>query len=801
MGSDFKKELDNLAEKGPDIAKVLKNSTETFEKYFQDGFTEEFSWLNLNTFPDLRLDNLDSLLDKLRSALKLASPCVEEANEMVSKLNNLNAKVESIKDKMKSISVTRDFSNLCDLERRINDNYSKLKCVEELKNHLNPRVFDYYRMDLRDDEYEEFIKIIQSAESLKKSREFCYSLKKLEDLSESPSLLEALKKIDNNFEKISEMCYLWLIQRTKRISVLSSTLTSDSGIINEPLINVSEEDDRIGIASLFEINLSAPRKSDGKRGVTDFGAKYGPDQYYNDIDTHEDDASANKHALDKNTGGRLAEGLGDDRENEVETDKYGNQVVEGDSGEKHQAEVEMEPRELSLRMLKLLILNPKCLEMFLNDINEFLSELSYRRFSLLLQYIKLDMKYKNNAIYDLFMNLQLVLTLIKSCVISLYHNCELNLYENPYLDLEIMSAPKYIDKIAEKLVVPLENKLEQILNAAGMDGDTNEAMHSEADFFAMDSQTSYSSSMEEGTLASMDNAQDIQVADILDLYAAVQICNFYYNKMLNILKPPYLYPHASARDGDYEEEEEQGMGEMDYVVENSPILRAFAVMCQRWNDLIINKLQQNITVPLSEERTSSKLNPDVVVATVANFLSEIVSIQLEYSASDDLLTILQMTLNPVINWCQKVSKTLGSRSNFFLIASFSTLLNAIQSPFVNNSFKLLLEDLIDNNVEFVSHVILDTALAKLGGKLVEVSPINVQFTGTGFLEKMRQVVYTNSLLEYVPPDLSEGFADLDTTSTRLLYRRVYGFMASLYKEHSSDARRADELVQLASSYE
>ncbi|UKJ89678.1 hypothetical protein MACJ_002931 [Theileria orientalis] len=801
MGSDFKNELDNLEEKGPDIAKVLKNSTETFEKYFQDGFTEELSWFNLNMLPDLRLDNLDSLLDKLRSALKLTSPCVEEANEMVSKLNNLNAKVESIRDKMKNISVTRDFSNLCDLERRINDNYSKLKCVEKLKNHLNPAVLDHYRMDLRDDEYEEFIKIIQSAESLKKSREFCYSLKKLEDLSESPSLLQALKKIDDNFEKISEMCYLWLIQRTKRISVLSSTLTSDSGIINEPLINVSEEDDRIGIASLFEINLSTPRKFHDGPGGTDFGIKYGPDQYYNENDTHEDDVGAHKQTLDKDASGRNAGGLLDERGKVLETEAYGSQGIEGESGDKHSAELEMEPRELSLRMLKLLILNPKCLEIFLNDINEFLSELSYRRFSLLLQYIKLDMKYKNNAIYDLFMNLQLVLTLIKSCVISLYYNCELNLYANPYLDLEIMSAPNYIDKIAEKLVGPLENKLEQILNAAGMDADTNESMHSEADFFAIQSQTSFSTSTDEGTFASMDNAQDIQVADILDLYAAVQICNFYYNKMLNILKPPYLYPHASARDGDYEDEEEQGMGEMDYAVEKSPILHAFAVMCERWNDLIINKLQQNITVPLSDERTSRKLNPDVVVATVANFLSEIVSIQLEYSASDDLLTILQMTLNPVINWCQKVSKTLGSRSNFFLIASFSTLLNAIQSPFVNNSFKLLLEDLIDNNVEFVSHVILDEALANLGGKLVEVSPVNVQFTGPEFLEKMRQVVYTNTLLDYVPADVAEGFVDLDTTTTRLLYRRVYGFMARLYKEHSSDAKRADELVQLASSYE
>ncbi|BAM42126.1 conserved hypothetical protein [Theileria orientalis strain Shintoku] len=745
MGSDFKNELDNLKEKGPDIAKVLKNSTETFEKYFQDGFTEEFSWFNLNTFPDLRLDNLDSLLDKLRSALKLTSPCVEEANEMVSKLNHLNEKVESIRDKMRSISVTRDFSNLCALEKRINENYSKLKCVEKLKTHLNPRALDHYRADLRDEEYEEFIKIVQSAESLKRSREFCYSLKKLEDLSESPSLLEALKKIDDNFEKISEMCYLWLIQRTKRISVLSSTLTSDSGIINEPLINVSEEEDRIGIASLFEINISTPRRSHGKPGEADFGTKYGPDQYYNDNET-------------------------------------------GENGAK-----------LSLRMLKLLILDPKCLERFLNDINEFLSELSYRRFSLLLQYIKLDMKYKNNAIYDLFMNLQLVLTLIKSCVISLYYNCELNLYANPYLDVEIMSAPKYIDKIAEKLVAPLENKLEQILNASGMEADTHEGAHAEADFFAMDSQTSLGSSTDEGTLASTDIYQDIQVADILDLYAAVQICNFYYNKMLNILRPPYLCPQAGAREGDCEEEE--GVGEVYYAPEDSPILRAFAAMCARWNDLIINKLQQNITVPLSDERTSRRLNADVVVATVANFLSEIVSIQLEYSASDDLLTILQMTLNPVINWCQKVSKTLGARAHFFLIASFSTLLNAIQSPFVNSSFKLLLEDLVDNNVEVVSHVVLDAALAKLGGRLVEVSPVNVQFAGPEFLERMRQVVYTNTLLDYVPPDIAEGFADLDTTSTRLLYRRVYGFMARLYREHSGDPKVANDLVELASSYE
>nr|PVC50871.1 hypothetical protein MACL_00001998 [Theileria orientalis] len=799
MGSDFKNELDNLKEKGPDIAKVLKNSTETFEKYFQDGFTEEFSWFNLNTFPDLRLDNLDSLLDKLRSALKLTSPCVEEANEMVSKLNHLNEKVESIRDKMRSISVTRDFSNLCALEKRINENYSKLKCVEKLKTHLNPRALDHYRADLRDEEYEEFIKIVQSAESLKRSREFCYSLKKLEDISESPSLLEALKKIDDNFEKISEMCYLWLIQRTKRISVLSSTLTSDSGIINEPLINVSEEEDRIGIASLFEINISTPRRSHGKPGEADFGTKYGPDQYYNDNETGENGASADKETFNKDASAINAEWLGDDREKELETGSYGGQGGEGDLGEKCSEDLEMEPRELSLRMLKLLILDPKCLERFLNDINEFLSELSYRRFSLLLQYIKLDMKYKNNAIYDLFMNLQLVLTLIKSCVISLYYNCELKLYANPYLDVEIMSAPKYIDKIAEKLVAPLENKLEQILNASGMEADTHEGAHAEADFFAMDSQTSLGSSTDEGTLASTDIYQDIQVADILDLYAAVQICNFYYNKMLNILRPPYLCPQAGAREGDCEEEE--GVGEVYYAPEDSPILRAFAAMCARWNDLIINKLQQNITVPLSDERTSRRLNADVVVATVANFLSEIVSIQLEYSASDDLLTILQMTLNPVINWCQKVSKTLGARAHFFLIASFSTLLNAIQSPFVNSSFKLLLEDLVDNNVEVVSHVVLDAALAKLGGRLVEVSPVNVQFAGPEFLERMRQVVYTNTLLDYVPPDIAEGFADLDTTSTRLLYRRVYGFMARLYREHSGDPKVANDLVELASSYE
>ncbi|EAN31766.1 hypothetical protein TpMuguga_04g00414 [Theileria parva strain Muguga] len=765
-------ELCDLSDKRERILKVLKNSKEsnhlfppitlTSHKLHQTNFNN-INFNNVenveNVFEDVRVDNLARVISRLKLALSVLRPVVSEMSLLLSNYANLTEKLNNTRELTRKIESSDDFTRLSRIETALNDNYLRLKSVETLKLHLSPgsKVDISRPVTLDTASLEEILHLITASEQLKLSKHFCNKLLSHHTDTTGNTLCEALRGVNHSLEKVTELCYEILCKEMERITLLSDRLNSDSGVIHEPLINLPHTQDTLNITSLFEVSLNYSNCVNYPNSLN----------YANCVDYG----------------------------NSV---NYGNSVDSVDSG--------TVTEKLGIRLLRILVLDPRKLREFLLCSLGFLSNLAQKRYSALLKYIISNPRNRdNNAVYDVFMNLQLVISLVKSSVIALYNNCDLDLY-NTHQQCQAPTAENYIHKVTETLVPLLEHKLHSLITHTHDIGDTLDGRD---------------------TLDCRDSVDVVVrgVNEIIELYTAIQISHFYYNKISNILTPPYLQISNSLSSSVNSFEVTQNPTEYPrdttvYPLESvnpvptvnplegespvpreSPVLKSIDRMCNEWNELIMLKLQKSITVPLStEDYTGSE---EEILRLIANFLSEIVSIQLEYSVSNDLITILEMTINPVINWCQRVSNsrtTPGNSGDIFLLNAYSQLLGSIQSPLVEKSFKQLLEELRENAIDsIVSHAIPQVITA-LGGKLShpsEHSLDNVELDEK-FLYNVKAVIFADGVVELVP-QLGDEFSKLETTNLKLVLKRIYTHLAKIYQSHLNDDT-AHKLVTLANTY-
>uniref|UniRef100_A0A3B0NDD5 Uncharacterized protein n=1 Tax=Theileria annulata TaxID=5874 RepID=A0A3B0NDD5_THEAN len=749
-------EFSDLGDKSEKILKVLKNSKESFENYFNLFQQGNFNSDSTDVFPDVRVDNLDRVLSRLKLALNLLNPSVKEVNRVLSEFSNLTKKVDEIREITKNIEFSDDFIRLSEIENSLNNNYLKLNSVEKLKLYLNPLIPNVdITPSLSDTEsLEEISAIITASEQLKISKQFCENLNQFLQKTQSTSykiVNESLSAINKSFDHVCQLCFDVLCKEMDRISVLSSRLNCDSGVINEPLINIPNTQDTLNIISIFEDHDT--------QYITNHNINTVNTNYGNDVN----------HPNNTDHINRLTSMNSLNSVNKLNSMKSLNSVTE---------------QSYSMRLLKIMIMSGEKLEQFLSYCIEFLSNLSRKRYSALLQYIKPKNR-DNNSVYDVFMNLQLVISLIKSSVISLYTNCELDLYSQNHRDFNVLTAQEYIHKVTETLIPLLENKLDTII--------THDSVVSEDEHI-----TDVSEHMTIGPVMGLN--------EIIELYTAIQICHFYYNKISNILKPPYLQVYNTI--SSFETLNSSSLTKNtsvpptmndnpsdsvnDSLNVDGPVLISFNRLCNNWNEMIMLKLQKSITIPLSSQ--DFKGFESEILNTIANFLSEIVSIQLEYSVSDDLVTILEMTINPVINWCQRVSNSLPN-GYIFLLNSYSTLLSSIQSPLVDKSFKLLLEELKEFVIDSFVNDIIPTIITALGGKLIELESHQVECNDT-FLHNVKSVIFTDGILEFIPP---EQLSQLDSTNLKSIFKRIYIYLAKVYQTNLNDDI-SNKLITLANTY-
>ncbi|XP_953078.1 uncharacterized protein TA08310 [Theileria annulata] len=750
-------EFSDLGDKSEKIFKVLKNSKESFENYFNLFQQRNFNSDLGDVFPDVRVDNLDRVLSRLKLALNLLNPSVKEVNRVLSEFSNLTKKVDEIREITQNIEFSDDFIRLSEIENSLNNNYLKLNSVEKLKLHLNPLIPNVdITPSLSDKEsLEEISAIITASEQLKISKQFCENLNQFLQKTESTDykiVNESLSSINKSFDHVCQLCFEVLCKEMDRISVLSSRLNCDSGVINEPLINIPNTQDTLNIISIFE----------------DHDTQYATNHNINTVNTNY--GNDVNHPNNTDPVNRLTSMNSLTSINRLNTVNSLNSVTE---------------QSYSMRLLKIMITSGEKLEQLLSYCIEFLSNLSRKRYSALLQYIKPKNR-DNNSVYDVFMNLQLVISLIKSSVISLYTNCELDLYTQNHQDFKVLTAQEYIHKVTETLIPLLENKLDTII--------THDSVVSEDEHI-----TDVTENITIGPVMGLN--------EIVELYTAIQICHFYYNKISNILKPPYLQVYNTI--SSFETFNSSSLTKNTSVLGSpndtlndtpndsvnnvdGPVLISFNRLCNNWNEMIMLKLQKSITIPLSSQ--DFKGHESEVLNTIANFLSEIVSIQLEYSVSDDLVTILEMTINPVINWCQRVSNSLPN-GYIFLLNSYSTLLSSIQSPLVDKSFKLLLEELKEFVIESLVNGMIPTIITALGGKLIELESHQVESNDT-FLHNVKSVIFTDGILEFVP---SEQLSQLDSTNLKSILKRIYIYLAKVYQTNLNDDI-SNKLITLSNTY-
>ncbi|AFZ81493.1 hypothetical protein BEWA_009050 [Theileria equi strain WA] len=588
--------IDALRSKAPEISKILQQGESLLDPTLEVHFPELYSNVIL---PDVRVLRLKTNLDRINRVLRLSKPSVAAMEDVLCKLEALKARISESREKLQRVAISTQIAHLRQLEEEIKGCEKKLNSVNRLVDRLDPKITS---IDTGDDTQLE--SLLESAEKMVESKQFCDSLNSIQSLDTSDLVKEVSERIETSLDRICELSLLWLQKETYRLYN-----TEDS--IIQPFIICNNS----SVESLFE--MDATRNSDSVSSGTEQGGVH---------------ASA-------------------------------------------------------VRILSVLRTRQKYFGIFMDNIKDLLTHLSQRRFNNLLIYAGKDM-------YDIFMNLQLILTMIKSSVTALYKNAKLE-SEDPVI---------LINAISQQLLGTLESKLDQQIPETF-----------------------------EGAL---------------ELFRNIQICHFYRDKLESVLK------------------EEDASSEKS----RNPILAFLDETCNDW--------RKNFHV-LVENIQKEMGGPETGAPVMSLFLHKLIDIQLEFTESRDLHSILEK-IN-ALTLCTTLSTTYQ-------------IFKPLQSSIVPQQFKNAIKERLDAQIQEEYTIASEAILNELN-----ITKNNQEYTCSdeSVSNRISSIIYSESLESF---EVLHNVSLLPDPVKRLILQKLYLLLVDVYKNLNGDSTKVKEMTDMVNGF-
>ncbi|KAK1938685.1 hypothetical protein X943_003410 [Babesia divergens] len=434
---------------------------------------------------------------------------------------------------------------------------------------------------------------------------------------------------------------------------------------------------------------------------------------------------------------------------------------------------------LALRALKLLQMRPTYLYHFVNGMRDVLGQISLKHFAAYASTRGVNPCNRSAVVISVLEHLQHNVKFMKECVAGLYGNAGLPFHysESNEHGMVLMKASNYLTSILELLVNPLEAKLNKIMAA-----DTTKVV--------------------DGV---------ITCNGIVDMFTTMQSIREHMEKINDALSTPWVNTTTDAGisidnqqsdcDTDVEEDEENVSpvgNEFRKEDEEASIVVKLKHIYEEWRKQLFSGIEERIAVPLANEPTCHidamtivDISAPHIIHTICEFIWDIARAQSQYTTSDDLLRIIEMTVNPTINWCQKSAKQYGDHVNAYLINCFAQLQKALDHEAVPQSFKDLLKE------ELESHVIasVETASTELQNY------INIKGTQPGsneadeIMRKISGIVFADGILGCDLPAIKR-LKLIEDSHQRVIKSRLYSILAEQCRNLAAD-KNSKQILELA----
>ncbi|KAK1442592.1 hypothetical protein BgAZ_301100 [Babesia gibsoni] len=425
---------------------------------------------------------------------------------------------------------------------------------------------------------------------------------------------------------------------------------------------------------------------------------------------------------------------------------------------------------LALRALKLLQMRPAYLYHFVNGMRDMLGQISLKHFSAYASSCTVDPYNRNEAVKRVLEHLYHNVTYIRGCVSGLYSNAGLPFHysESSEHGAKLMKVSEYFGGIIELLVNPLEEKLNKVMAVDGakvVDG--------------------------------------IVICNgIVDMFIAMQVLYTYIEKMENLINTPWVHAGVNATlsitseqeecvtDVEDEGDEASQDGAFTTHAQDTAIVVKLRSIFGEWSDRLFSSIEEGIGVPLADEPTCQvdavaiiDISVPHIIHTICEFLEELMKIRPQYDMPIEMVRILETTVNPTINWCQKSAQHYGEHSSAYLINCFAKLQKALDNDTVSQPFKQLLQTEIDTHVEATTSDISKELKEHLGINGIKPRSDSAKEV----MKKISAVVFGDGIMDCDIPTMKRLKLVVDSYQ-KVIKSRLYRILAGEYLTLSGDEK-------------
>ncbi|CDR95005.1 hypothetical protein, conserved [Babesia bigemina] len=812
--------LEALRMEVPRIARVLSSADDVLER--RHGADANWAPSPASPMAQIRVAMLDRNVERLRKAHRQFKPVVDGATAMLERIENVASRIAAAKRNMQGIEQSGVYSEMDSVRQHIALTEKRLGAVNRVVEQLNPSIGNIDIGGVVGEDQADnagaasMERVLEAAQGITESKNFCDALHELEYLKGSPVLHEASQRINANVDRLCETCFLGLQKASRKMSLDLCAACDDASTIALRHSNsfvpppAGHEIDEIGFQRIFECSDEAGASLALRalrllrlRPTYLYHFVSGMREILGQLSTKRFSAYANAVSVEPNNRSASVSVVLEHLVKNVEFMKrcvegiYGNAGLPlSESGLKENG-VEFIGAPNYLREILRRLVNP--LETKLNRIMEPGS-------------VKGDESIVTcDSVLDIFNAIHIS----KMCVKRMKE-----VLTTPW---DAASAPAGIvigDPPAE---IEVDNKGDGEANTErgnyeGVDV-ANDVVNKDADNEkekkSADKKKKRKNRRRYGIRRNYYRDYSDDDYDSYSDYSRRSYMDdddYYYDEHSSYdddsesgsdgnpdTKPydPYRYPYRNVPQNT---KGGQAGEENDYVA-HDPLISTLRRTQSDWRNYLIRSINDRITAPLEATEAffmdaAAILDMAVPqsVRIVADFIADLTNIQVLYDVSDDFEEVLRQTVVPAVNWCRRSAERCGDTSSAYIINCTSVLLDSMTSELVPAFYKEPLQADLNKKVDSM----VSTLAAELETSLELKDAELDSDKAASAMNRISGIVFGDRLMDCDIPSMKQ-LRLVTNRYQKVIKSRLYATLADHYAKISKDgdSQKVQEIREVA----